>query len=166
MFYTMWHGQTKKAITLPKFHMMLSLVSHDFSQSDTHDVLNNKLMIKSRYSRNRKVGIRMVGEKQAERNLSIRLHFCSAGLANTIVVRTLLFIWLCIKGRRISSTTVYICYVTESNERLFRIHLDNVFVGVTNRLICCCAASQPSHRRFSSENPATPQSAVSVTVQG
>ena len=92
--------------------------------------------------------------------------FAVLGLASTIVVRTLLFICLGIKGIWISSTTVCISYVTDPNERLFRIHLHNVFVNVINRLICCCVASQSSHRRFSSGNPPTPQPTVSGTIQG
>ena len=130
-------------------------------------MLNNKLIIKESIQQKPK-GRNLYGWGKNRLNqigLSVCI-FAVLGLASTIVVRTLLFICRGIKGYWISSTTVCISYVTESNERLFRIHLDNVFVGVTNRLICCCAASQSSHRRFSSGTPPRRQTTESVIIQG
>ena len=129
-------------------------------------MLNNKLIKRVVTAENEGQEFVWLGKKQAESNQSIGLQFAVLGLTSAIVVRTLLFICRGIKGIWISSTTVYIIYVTESNERLFRIHLYNVFVAVINRLICCCAASQSSHRRFSPGTPPRRKPTVSETIQG
>ena len=130
-------------------------------------MLNNKLIIKESIQQKPK-GRNLYGwGKNRLNQLGLLVCiFAVLGLANAIVVRTLLFIYSSIKGIWISSTTVYISYITESNERLFRIHLNNVFIAVINGLISCCAASQSCHRPFSSGPPPTLQPTVSETIQG